>query len=193
MTQGTTDKNSPAKAKKTNPLVYVGVGCLALIILLSLVSAVVGKFVAKKIVEKTVESKTGVKMDIDDVENGKLTFTDSKTGAKVNIGTNEVPDSFPKDFPIYPGSKVTSSLSGSETGTSNGFWLTLATSDDQSKVVDFYKAELRKNAWTVESTVTANDMTSFGVSKGTIKGSVSIGNNSSDNETQIAIILGEEK
>ena len=34
-----------------------------------------------------------------------MTFTDSKTGAKVNVGGGSVPDAFPKDFPLYPGAK----------------------------------------------------------------------------------------
>src|SRR3989344_3507920 len=93
--------------KKVNPLVFVGIGCLVLLVLLGVGSTIVTKFFAKQIgtglVEKAIESKTGVKTNIEDLEKGKMTFTDEKTGAKVDIGTNEVPDTFPKDFPLYPG------------------------------------------------------------------------------------------
>ncbi len=191
-------KEEKAAAKKsTNPLVFVGIGCLVLLVLFGIGSTFVMKFFAKKIgtglVEKAIESKTGVKTDIQDLEKGKMTFTDSKTGAKVDIGANSVPDTFPKDFPIYPGSKVTSSLSGAQAGKSNGFWLTMTTPDGSESVVSFYKNELTKNGWTVDSTFTANDMTTQGVSKDTWKGSLSMGKSSSDSETQIVIILGQEE
>lgn len=186
-----------AEKKSTNPLVFVGVGCLVLLVLVGIGSTVVMKFFAKKIgsgiVEKVIESKTGVKTNIQDLEKGKMTFTDSKTGAKVDIGANEVPDTFPKDFPIYSGAKVTSSLSGAQAGKSNGFWLTLSTPDASDKVVSFYKTELAKNGWTIDSTFTANDTTTQTISKGTWKGSLSIAKSSSDAETQIVIILGQDE
>lgn len=176
---------------------FVGIGCLVLLVLLGIGVTVAMKFFAKTIgssmVEKAIESKTGVKTNISDLEKGKMTFTDSKTGAKVNIGSGEVPDTFPKEFPLYPGYKVTSSMSGAASGKNNGFWLTLSTSDASDKVTDFYKTELAKNGWTIDSTFTANDMTTQAISKGTWKGSLSMGKTSSETETQIVIILGEDE
>lgn len=189
----TKDAVSPVK-KSTNPLVFVGVGCLVLLVLLGVGSAFAMKFfantVGKNLVEKAIESKTGVKTNISDLEDGKMTFTDSKTGAKVNIGSGEVPDTFPKDFPLYPGAKVTSSLSGAQTGEGSGFWLTLSTADALDKVSDFYKKELADKGWTTQSSFSANDTTTQGIKKGSWQGSLSVGK--SDSETQIIIILGEE-
>lgn len=191
-----TEEKTAAK-KSTNPLVFVGIGCLVLLVLLGIGSTLVMKFFANKIgtgiVEKAIESKTGVKTDIQDLEKGKMTFTDSKTGAKVDIGSNSVPDTFPKDFPLYPGAKVTSSLSGAQAGKSNGFWLTMTTQDSSEKVIDFYKTELEKNGWSVDSVFNANGMNTQGISKETWKGSLSMGRSSSDSETQIVIILGEDE
>lgn len=189
-------KEAAAPAKKaTNPLVFVGVGCLVLLVLLGVGSAFAMKFfantVGKNLVEKAIESKTGVKTNISDLENGKMTFTDSKTGAKVNIGSGEVPDTFPKDFPLYPGAKVTSSLSGAESGEGSGFWLTLSTPDALDKVTAYYKKELAGSGWNTESAFSANDTTTQGIKKGDWQGSLSIGK--SDEETQIVIILGQDK
>src|SRR3990167_10372220 len=64
---------------------------------------------------------------------GKLTFTDTKTGETVNIGGEKLPDTFPKDFPIYPGAKIVSSVS------SNGLLVTFTAPDGLDKVVPFYK------------------------------------------------------
>lgn len=197
MAKATEQSSKESSKKSTNPLVFVGIGCLVLLVLLGIGTTVAMKFFAKTIgkgmVEKAIESKTGVKTNISDLEKGKMTFTDSKTGAKVNIGSGEVPDTFPKEFPLYPGYKVTSSMSGAASGKSNGFWLTLSTADAPDKVIGFYKTELEKNGWTVESTFTANDMTTQSVSKGSWKGSLSMGKTSSETETQIVIILGQDE
>ena len=134
-----------------------------------------------------------MKTNIEDLEKGKMSFTDTKTGAKVDVGTNEVPDTFPKDFPLYRGAKVTSSLSGAQAGKNNGFWLTMTTPDSADAVQSFYKSELGKNGWTIESTFTANQMTNQTVKKGSWSGSLSVGTSSEGGETQIVIILGEEE
>lgn len=190
-------KSKNESKKSTNPLVFVGIGCLVLLVLFGIGTTIVMKFFAKTIgknmVEKVIENKTGVKTNISDLEKGKMTFTDEKTGAKVNIGTGELPDTFPKEFPLYPGYTVTSSLSGDASGKSNGFWLTLSTQDSSEKVVSFYKTELVKNGWTIESTFTANDMTTQAVSRGTWKGSLSMGVSSAKEDTQIVIILGQDE
>lgn len=186
---------SSAAKKSTNPLVMVGVGCLAILVLLGIAGSVAMKFFSKKIgtemVEKAIENQTGVKTNISDLEKGKMTFTDEKTGQTVEVGSQKVPDNFPKDFPLYPGAKVTSSASGAQAGKSSGFWLSMTSGDAAEKILGFYKTEFAKNGWTVESTVSVNDMTNQTVSKGDTQGSVSVGKGSSDKETQIMIVLGE--
>jgi len=190
-------KETEAVKKGTNPLVFVGVGCLVLLVVLGVGSAVAFKFfantVGKGMVEKAIEAKTGVKTDISNLEDGKMTFTDSKTGAQVNIGTGEIPAAFPKDFPVYPDAKVTSSLSGAEAGKNNGYWLTFETADALDTVAAFYKAEFAKNGWTVESTFTANDTTTQAVKKADWRGSLSLAKDGSGGKTQIVIILGQEQ
>jgi hypothetical protein len=166
--------------KKKSPLLFVGVACLVLIVLMSIGSAVVGKFFAKKIVQGVVEK-------------GKVTFTDAKTGAKVDIGSGKVPDTFPKDFPLYPGAKVVSAMSGNESGKNNGFWLTMTTTDSLAKVEAFYKTQFTAGGWTVSSTFTTGGTTSETVEKGQWSGSLAISEDSSSKETQIVIILGQKE
>lgn len=179
--------------KKTNPLVFVGIGCLVLIVLISLVSALVGKFFAKKIIQGTIESKTGVKTNLSDIENGKMTFTDPKTGATVDIGSGKLPDNFPKEFPVYPGAKVTSALSGAQSGSDNGFWVTLSTADSLDKVNTYYKNQLASGGWTITTTFTAGDTTTQTVKKGVWNGSLAVTRASGSTETQVVIILGQDE
>jgi hypothetical protein len=190
-----TEKTSTSEKKSTNPLVFVGVGCLVLLVVLGIAGSIIMKFFAKRvgmgILSNVIESKTGVKTNISDLEQGKMTFTDNKTGEKVDIGTGKIPDTFPKEFPVYPGTKVTSSLSGAASGKNNGFWLTLSTADSVDKVSGWYKDQLAKNGWKIESNYTANDTMTEAVTKTGWSGSLAI-TGSSGKETQIVIILGQD-
>lgn len=177
--------------KKTSPLLFVGVGCLVLLFLIGVGISVFFKFFAKKAIEGVIENKTGI--NVSDVEKGKVTFTDTKTGAKVDIGSGKVPDTFPKDFPLYPGAKVSSAMSGNESGKSNGFWLTMTTGDSLSKVEAYYKTQFASGGWTVSSTYTAGGTTSETVEKGQWSGSLSISEDSGTKETQIVVILGQQE
>ncbi len=179
--------------KKTNPIVFVGIGCLVLIILIGLGLTVFFKFFAKNAIQGVIENKTGITTNISDLEKGKVTFTDPKTGAKVDIGSGKVPDLFPKDFPLYPGAKVASAMSGAEAGQNNGFWMTMTTADSPDKVVTYYKEQFASGGWTISTTYTAGGTTSETVEKGQWNGSLAISEDSSSKETQIVIILGQQE
>jgi hypothetical protein len=189
--------DAPVEKKKTNPLVFVGIGCLALIVLLGIGSTIFMRFFAKKVgvglLQNAIEQKTGVKTNLQDVANGKMTFTDEKTGTTVDVGTGKIPDTFPKDFPIYPGAKVTGVLSGNQQGKSNGFWITLTTTDSLDKVSSFYTTSLKTNGWTESATYTAGTTTSQTVSKGNLSGTVGITQDDSSKETTIVIMIGEDQ
>lgn len=174
-------------------MVFVGVGCLVLIVLIGIGTTVFVRFFAKSAIQGVIENKTGIKTNISDLEKGNVTFTDTKTGAKVDIGSVKVPDEFPKDFPLYPGAKVTSAMSGTEAGNNKRFWLTMTTPDIQEKVDAFYKAQLAGNGWTISTTYTAGGTTSETVEKGQWTGSLAVSPDTSSKETQIVIILGQQE
>ncbi|HUD20210.1 MAG TPA: hypothetical protein VMR81_07240 [Patescibacteria group bacterium] len=182
--------------KGTNPLVFVGIGCLVLLVVLGIASSIIMRFFAKRIgtglLQSAIESRTGVKTNLQDLQNGKMTLTDQKTGAKMDISSGQIPDTFPKDFPIYPGAKVTSSLSGAQQGKSNGFWVTLTTADSFDKVDAYYKSALTTSGWKETSTFSTSGTTTSGVTKGTMSGSLSITQASGNKETDIVVVLGTD-
>lgn len=190
------ESSTTSEKKKTNPLVFVGIGCFVLIVLIGLGSAVVGKFFASKIaggmLGKAIESQTGVKTNIQDLEQGKMTFTDEKTGTTVNVGDDRVPDTFPKDFPMYPGAKVSSSMAGGQQENNSGFWLTLSTVDPLDKVVSFYKTAFGTGGWTVTATYASEGNQTQAVKKGNLAGTVTVARDAEASETQIVIVLSEE-
>lgn len=176
--------------KQTSPLIYIAIGCVALLFLIGAGTTIFFRFFAKRMIQGAIENKTGIKTNLSGLEQGKMTFTDTKTGAQVNVGSGQIPDTFPKDFPVYPGAKVTSSLAGAQAGKNNGFWLTLSTPDSVDKVTSFYKTQLAANGWTVESTFTANNTLTESVTKTGWSGSLAV--TSENNQTQMVIILGQD-
>ena len=96
--------------------------------------------------EKTVE-----------IEGGELTFEAEGEGVRISgeqegvgaitgrFGENaEIPDGFPEDVPIYPGSEV---IGGMVAGA--GGMVTLQTGDDAEKVAAFYREKLVKEGWSL--------------------------------------------
>lgn len=192
-----TEENGKEPAKKSsNPLLFFGIGCLVLLVILGILGSVVMKFFVKKagvgLLQSAIEKKTGVKTNLQDLENGKMSFTDEKTGAKVDIGSGKIPDTFPKDFPVYPGAKVVSVLSGSEKGKNSGFWVAFSTADSVDKVSEFYKINLTKNGWETTANYASGDTSTLAVTKGKMSGSVSVTRATEAKETEIMVVLSED-
>ncbi len=188
-------KNTTTK-KSTNPLVFVGVGCLVLLVLIGIGASVVMKFFAKQIgtgiVQNMIESKTGVKTNISDLEKGKMTFTDKKTGTSIDIGSSTIPATFPKDFPIYSGMKLQSSMSGAEKNKNAGYWLTFTSADSYDTITNYYKSALSKAGWKETGTFASGDTSTTTVSKNGMSGTLSISKTSDAKETTIIIMLGDD-
>jgi hypothetical protein len=88
----------------------------------------------------------GEKVEYD--SSGKNVTVKSADGS-VYVGGEGVklPDDFPKDIPIYPGSKIVSAVSAARTETS-GHMATFQTSDAPEKIAAFYKSKF--SAWQVK-------------------------------------------
>lgn len=172
-----------------NKIVKIGIGCLVILVILAILGALFGGIIIKKLISGAIQQKTGVSVNLNNIDQGKLSYTDPKTGAKLNIGENKIPSDFPSDFPVYPGSNVTSSLSGNQNGQGNGFWLTLTTNVSTDKVVSYYESSLKTNGWTAQATTGAGVGTNWAVSKGSLNGYLTVTN--SNNQTSILIVLGQ--
>lgn len=185
-----------SKKSGSNTLLYIIIGIVVIIAVVGTVGSIVAGFFLRKagvsMLQNTIEKQTGVKTNLNDLQQGKISFKDSKTGAEVNIGTDKIPDNFPKSFPIYPGSKVAGTMSGNNEGNKKGFWITLTTGDSLQKVVDFYQSKLKENGWSVKTTMQVGDSAIYEVQQNQLGGSVTIARGKSDKETSIMIGLGEK-
>lgn len=79
---------------------------------------------------------------------GKNTINLAQDGNSISIGNASLPSTFPKDVPIYPGSKATVAVMTKD----NDYGATLTTEDSVEKVNSYYKGELFKLGWTPDDT-----------------------------------------
>ena len=170
---------TPTKSSKINPAVVLVIGGIIILFIVSLTT----KFFPK----------TGVKTDLKDVEKGKITFKDTKTDQTVNVGGEKLPDAFPKDFPVYQGAKVVSSVSNIQQGKGNGFLVTFTIPSGQglNKVVPFYKSGLNTSGWTITSSFDSDTIQTWEIAKGSTEGSVAI--TSERDQMTVIVTLGDKK
>lgn len=66
--------------------------------------------------------------------------------------SNQIPKGWPKDVPIYPGSKIINSATMNQDPSKggSGIVLTMNTNDNRQTVRDYYKKELVSNGWTID-------------------------------------------
>jgi hypothetical protein len=190
------DTKSTSKKSSVNPLVAIGLGCLVLLVLIGVGITIATRFFAKQIgtsfVQSVIENKTGIKTNLQDIEKGKMSFTDPKTGESINIGTGKLPENFPSDFPVYPGATVESSLTGNQTGSANGIWVTFTSPDKMEKIADFYKTQLKNKGWTQTGTMDVGTVVTYTVEKGNLEGTVAINSENKD-KTGILVTLGTKE
>lgn len=187
--------SSKVEKKKVPFWAFLVFGCLGVFVVSGVIFSLAGKLllsgVGKSLVQKGIENKTGIKINTEEGKEG-LQFTDTKTGAQVNIGAQKIPDDFPKDFPIYPGSKPSGSLSGSKQEDNKGFWLVLSTPDNLPKVEKYYTDSLKGQGWGGKETIRLGNSITWEVSKSGLSGTVSVSQEKEGKETSIMVVLGNK-
>jgi hypothetical protein len=103
----------------------------------------------------TITTKDGTRATV--TNSGKTTEVtiEGKNGAKMKFageGGLALPEGFPKDVPVYPGSTVTMGIT-----TKEGIQVALKTADPANKVATFYNEKLKGNGWSIETTMNTGD------------------------------------
>ncbi len=143
-------------------LVLVGAGCNPM------------DFFARKASEIALERATGGKADVDYKGDGTVTINTNE--GTFSTGT-KVPDNWPSDVAVYPGSSVQYSGSSNQGGDGKlGFALLLASTDSPAKVAEYYNKSLVAAGWKINSTANFGGASIIGAEK--------------DNRT-LAITIGE--
>ena len=143
----------------------------------------VAGLVGEKAAEKIIENATGGKADIDINSDTVTVKTDEGT---FSTGTN-LPANWPKDAPVYPGSKITYSGSTNPQEGSSGFSVMSTTNDSVQKVTDYYTKELVSQGWKIESTSYISGTSILGATKD--KRSLSMSASVSDGTTSVTLVV----
>jgi hypothetical protein len=112
----------------------------------------------------TYHSKDGsVTVEQHGKDAGSMTFT-GKNGEKMALNTNggKMPDDYPKDVPVYEGTKVILTQSASE---KHMHQLVLESADPVDKIADYYKKGLDGNGWKIDGTMNMGGMNMVTASK----------------------------
>ena len=146
------------------------------------------KKAAEETMEKALEQSSGQKVEVDSDNNTTTITTDE---GETTWGQAEIPSNFPSDVPIYPGANATFTHVGSaqdeESATAS-----LETSDSVDKVAEWYKTEISKQGWSVQSTDSWGDGTDKYISYVATKDGreLSVGTAASEGITIITIATG---
>ncbi|MEK7497373.1 MAG: hypothetical protein AAB656_00445 [Patescibacteria group bacterium] len=162
-------------AKKSNKGLIIILVVVAVLIALSLL----GRYVFKSVVEKA----TGISE-----KGGSYTFKSDKGDVTFDSGT-KLADSFPKDFPIYSGAKLTGSFSANGKDNSTGSFTVWESSDSSSKVGEFYKTALPSAGYKIVTDLSTEDSTTLSFEKDGVSGFLGITKDNSG-KTAISVTLG---
>lgn len=173
------------KSKKVKILLIVTgsllvIGIAAGIIWIKFRGAIVSKFLSL-FLSKTAGQD--VKVDND---GKKITF-DGTGGQFSYSAEGNLPDGFPKDFPIYTGAKLTSSwTTNGESG--KGISVVWETTDSADKVQAFYKDKLPQSGWKIDNEFAQESMQTISFEKDNVSGF--IGLTESNQKLTISVTFG---
>lgn len=135
---------------KNNTVLKVVLIVVGVLLLFGLIGTAVSTYVFGSLPKRTIS-------------NGPIRVKDKMAEIKGQDGDSaaasenaKLPEGFPADIPLYPGAKIIMANKNDQTYTA-----TLTSTDEYSKVMAYYKAELAKNGW-----VDQDQNTSFGSDSG---------------------------
>jgi hypothetical protein len=98
----------------------------------------------------------------------------------------EIPEEFPKDVPIFPGSIPMAFLSAPD----EGIIVTFKSSEDQQDIFDFYESSLEDDGWEIVEDSMFGRQLSFDAIKGNRKVSVNVAGTKGD--ARVSVIVTPE-
>jgi len=146
-----------------------------------------GKKAHELAAEKMIESqmaKNGVQGHVD-ISGNKVTVETKDGTVSYAHGGTKVPDSFPKDVPVYGGATVLASVT-----LPQGNSLTLTTKDGVEQVITFYKDKLSGTGWHEEASINQPMSSMLAYTKE--QRTVSIGVSHTGDTTQISLTVANK-
>lgn len=144
---------------------------------------------AENLAESIIESSTGSDVDIDS-KTGEYSIKSDDGSAELST-SEELPDNFPSEVPLYKSQTITSSYRTSS--TSSDAWSVVAESNDSvSKVEDYLEDKF--SDWTNKGEYSVNGTTTTTYEKGEFSVSLTVGEQSGDTgKTSISYLVTKTK
>ena len=160
------------------------VGCFVLALSLTVFGcASVAERSTEKAIEKQLEKESGGESKVD-IDKGRVEIETEEGTTRIEAGEGaRLPDSFPKDIPVYSGAKLISAITQDEGGTV-AFTVSAAFRD----VSDYYRSELQKAGYKVEATMDLGEAVQFIATSADGKRQVSIQTAKDKDGTSLVII-----
>ncbi len=130
----------------------------------------------------TLDTKETEEKSIDDV----TVTTDQGTWST----SDKLPNDFPADVPVYPGSTVQGSLAAGQDTSSEGHYVGLQTADSVDDVAKWYKGEIAKQGWKIQADATVNGTSVLSAEKSGRIATVTIATESG--KTIIALVVANK-
>ncbi len=177
------------KNKKSLPVFLIAIGVIVLAAVLGYLFLYKGikSRISNYFVSKSLSKQLGGDVKIEG-DGEKVSYKGEDFEFSYDAG-GELPEDFPKDFPIYDNSKLVSKWS-STNEENEGISVVLETEDDLSKVSDYYKTKLEKEGWTITSTFSQEDSSVFSFEKGDTEGILGITN--AEDKVSISITISNK-
>ena len=122
---------------------------------------------------------------------GKSVTVKEKDGSVVVSGEGvKIPEDFPKDVPVYPGSKLSSAVSAAQSGSA-GHMVTLQTADPPAKVAAFYKSKF--SGWQVKMEMSSGGGKVLLLESPDEKRSITVVANPAGGQTTVTLTAQEQK
>ncbi len=122
---------------------------------------------------------------------GKNVTVKTADGSTVVSGEAvKLPEDFPKDVPVYPGSKIVSAVSAAQSGTS-GHMVTFQSSDAPGKIAAFYKSKF--STWQVKMEMSSGGGKVLLLQSADEKRSITVVANPADGQTTVTLTVQEPK
>lgn len=165
------EKKEEKPGKGQNKLVMILVIVAVVLAGLYFVGRTLSRKIGEGIAGRVLSGIAGKNVKVDN-QGDKVTLTGEGGEVSFEAG-GDLPESFPKDFPVYTGAKLVNSYSvkGEEGDGVSVIW---ETGDSFAKVSDFYKKKLQEDGWKVESTFEQKDSFTSSFSKGEVGGFIGV-------------------
>lgn len=176
-------ENAEANPRKFG-LVVKRPAYMILFFVLALMAVFSFRLLRGKVVENFLSRETGGEVrSIDDAN--KSVVVPDEDGA-VSYKEAKLPDTFPKDFPVYENSVLTGSWSnsGSEGNASSVLW---ETDNTVEKVISFYKEGLPDLSWEVMATFENQDSATLSFKKDEVSGMLGVTSGGERKKTSISV------